>query len=95
MAEHGHCQLCGREANLTFHHLIPRTLHRNKWFKKQFTREQMGEGINVCRECHLAVHRFADHKELGRSFNTRELLLAHPEIAKFVVWVRKKRVRHE
>ena len=94
MAETGHCALCGRIAKLTFHHLIPRTLHSNKWFKKQFTREQMNKGIDVCRECHSAVHRIADHKELGRSLNTREALLAHPEVAKFVEWVKKKRVRH-
>ncbi len=94
MAEYGHCALCGREAKLTFHHLIPRTLHRNKWFKKQYTRQQMSSGIDVCRECHAAVHRIADHKQLGREYFTRERLLEHPELAKFITWVRKKRVRN-
>lgn len=95
MAATGHCDLCGREAKLTFHHLIPRTLHRNKWFKKQYTRDQMNDGIDVCNECHAAVHEFADHKELGREYFTRERLLEHPELAKFIAWVRKKRVRNE
>ncbi len=90
------CALCNRVAKLTFHHLIPRTLHANKWFKKRYTREQMGEGLDVCRECHGAVHQFIDEKELGRDYHTKELLLAHPQVARFVAWVSKRqRVRHD
>ena len=49
-----------------FHHLIPRTVHTNKWFKKRYTREQMREGINVCTSCHHAIHALIpDEKELG------------------------------
>jgi len=44
----GNCELCKRENELTFHHLIPRTNHKNKWFKKNFTREEMNQGINIC-----------------------------------------------
>jgi len=39
------CELCGRENVLTFHHLIPVTLHKNKWFKKNYTREEMNTGV--------------------------------------------------
>ena len=31
-----------------------------------------------------------DEKDLGRYYNTKKLLLAHPEIAKFVKWVKKQ-----
>ena len=89
------CALCNRQAKLTFHHFIPRTLHTNKWFQKNFTREQMAAGMDVCRECHSAIHRFIDEKELGRTYNTRERLLKHPEVQKFIQWVRKQRVRHD
>ena len=79
------CSLCGCEEPLTFHHLIPRKNHRNKWFRKRFTREEMQtRGIDVCRKCHSYLHRVLDEKELGRNYNTREALLAHPLIAKFV-----------
>ena len=85
------CALCGRGVPLTFHHLIPRTLHSNKWFKKNFTREQMGEGIYVCRDCHGAIHRFIpDHKKLGRHHNTLETLLEHEGLAGFVAWLSKR-----
>jgi hypothetical protein len=85
------CELCGCEAAVSFHHLIPRTLHANKWFKKNFTREQMHAGLELCKQCHSAIHDFVDEKQLGRHFHSRELLAAHPEIAKYLAWKRKRR----
>ncbi|MCA8924455.1 MAG: hypothetical protein KDD82_21775 [Planctomycetes bacterium] len=90
----GPCALCARELNLTFHHLIPRTTHRNKWFRKTFSFEERNRGLDVCPDCHGAIHRFVpNEKVLGRSFNTRELLLAHPELAAFVRWVSTRGAR--
>lgn len=87
----GTCELCQRDRELTFHHLIPRTTHRNKWFRKNFTREEMQRGLNLCRDCHSAVHQFVpSEKELGRHYNTREKLLEHPELAQFVTWVAQR-----
>jgi len=88
------CDLCGRvtRRGTTEHHLIPRTCHSNKWFKKNFPRERMIETIDVCRDCHRAIHRLEpNEKRLGRHYNTVEDLLAHPEIGKFVRWVRKRK----
>lgn len=88
------CALCGRitKRGTTDHHLIPRTCHSNKWFKKRFTRVQMRETIAVCRDCHSAVHRLIpDEKELGRHFNTLKLLLGHEEVGRFVAWVKKRK----
>jgi len=82
------CALCKREEiQLTFHHLIPRTLHKNKWFKKRHSREQMREGIDTCKNCHKAIHKFISEKEMGRNYNTLEKLLAHPQVNKFVEWI--------
>lgn len=80
------CQLCESEAATSFHHLIPRALHSNRWFKRRFTRERMSEGLNVCRLCHRTIHATIPEKTLGRHFNTRDQLLAHPELAKYVAW---------
>jgi len=88
------CALCGRvtKRGNTEHHLIPRTCRSNKWFKKRFDRERMNQTIAVCRDCHRAIHRLIpDEKELGRYYNTVELLLDHPEMGKFVAWVRKRK----
>ena len=85
------CQLCQSEAAHNFHHFIPRTLHTNKWFKKRYTRAQMQEGIDVCKSCHEAIHGLIpDEKDLGRHHNTLETLLAHPQVAAYIEWKRRR-----
>jgi hypothetical protein len=52
----------------------------------------MQHGIEVCKSCHSAIHHMIpDEKELGRHYSTLEQLRAHPEIAKYVRWKRKRR----
>lgn len=88
----GTCEMCEREMETTFHHLIPKKNHNKNWCKKMFTREEMKtRGIDVCKDCHSTIHRFIDHKTLARKYNTLELLMAHPDIANFVEWVSKQR----
>ncbi len=94
MADQQRCRLCGRitRRGTTEHHLIPRTLHTNKWFKKRFSRAEMQETIAVCRDCHGSIHDLIpSEKELGRYFHTVDALLAHEKLGKFVHWVRKQR----
>ena len=84
------CELCEVEDAFNFHHLIPRTLHSNKWFKKRFTRDEMSQGIDLCKACHSTIHELVTEKELGRYHNTREKLLEHPLIARYVAWKRRR-----
>jgi hypothetical protein len=87
------CELCGRtlKTGTTKHHLIPRTCHKNRWFKKNYTREEHRETVDLCRDCHSAIHRLVpSEKELGRHLNTLELLKAHPLISGYLVWARKQ-----
>jgi hypothetical protein len=85
------CALCGRRKPLTFHHLIPRTCHKNKWFKKRFSRTEMSHrGINVCDDCHDHIHTLFSEKELGRHFNTLESLAANEDMVRFVGWVQRQ-----
>jgi len=85
------CELCQVEDAYNFHHFIPRTLHSNKWFKRRYTRQEMQAGIEVCKSCHAAIHDLVpEEKELGRNYNTRDKLLAHPEIGKFVLWKQRR-----
>jgi hypothetical protein len=88
------CELCQRITKLgtTQHHLIPRTCHSNKWFRKTFSREEMSTTVDVCRDCHRAIHRLEpDEKQLGRNYNTIERLIAHPEISRYLTWIRKQK----
>jgi len=87
----GVCELCKRDdMELTFHHLIPVTNHKNKWFKKNFTREEMNTGADLCSDCHGNIHRFINEKELGKHFNTIAKLLENEDVSKFVQWVSKR-----
>ena len=85
------CEMCGREKKLTFHHLIPKSTHKNKWFRKNFAIEDMRtRGLDLCRQCHSKIHQVHDEKTLGRQYNTLTALMEDPEIRKFVEWVKKR-----
>lgn len=86
------CVLCGSDQQLTFHHLIPRSCHSNKWFRKRFDKAEMkARGIDICRKCHYFVHDSFDEKTLGREYNTLDALLESDIIRNYVRWARKRR----
>lgn len=76
------CPLCGRrlgedEAWVDRHHLVPRS-------------EGGTESFAIHRVCHSKIHSLFSEKELARLYDTWDALRAHPEIARFVAWVRKQ-----
>lgn len=88
------CALCGRllKGGSSRHHLIPRACHRRTWYRKRFTREEMQTTIDVCSDCHSAIHDLIPgERELGKLYYTVELLQAHPAMQKFLGWVRKQK----
>ncbi len=87
------CALCARDLPLTFHHVIPRLMHKRRWVKELFEPAQLQEGIWVCKPCHSAIHRFIDHAELAKDFHTVDALMAHEELGKFVRWSAKQHKR--
>ena len=90
--DENNCELCNRWKWRTFHHLIPRTCHRNKWFKKHFSLDKMKKsGIMLCEDCHSYLQEIHTEKELGRDFNTIEAIRADEKILKYTQWVRKKK----
>lgn len=88
----GTCVLCKRETNLTFHHLIPRKLHKRKRFVKHYSREELNEGILVCTRCHKGLHKLYSEMELGTQLNTLSALASDAQIRKHVSWVAKQKV---
>lgn len=92
MSERKCCELCNREvSHLTRHHLIPRTRHANKRNKRDFDRSEVKTRIAwLCRPCHNHVHALFTEKTLERDFNTLESLATHPEVARFVNWIKTK-----
>jgi hypothetical protein len=92
MSQAGQCDLCRRNVELrTRHHLIPRTRHANKRNKRQFTRAEVKQRIAwLCQPCHDHVHALFSEKTLEREFNTLESLAEHPEVKRFLSWIRNK-----
>lgn len=89
--KHGECELCRRPTNLTFHHLIPRKLHKRKRFAKTYTREQLNEGLMLCHRCHKGLHKLYNETELGSLFNNLEALQNDPQVMKHVAWVARQK----
>lgn len=44
--------------------------------------------------CHAKIHTTLTESEIARDFDTVDKLREHPEIAKFVRWVRKRPIDH-
>lgn len=74
------CPLCERpipEALKDAHHLIPKSKGGSQ---TEF----------LHRICHRQIHALLTETELAKQYSTVEALLAHPEIASFVAWVKRK-----
>lgn len=78
---HDPCPLCGRPLvrgpSVNEHHPVP----KSKGGREKFP-------IHVI--CHSKIHSLFTETELARRYSTFEALQAHPEIEKFIAWVRKK-----
>ena len=89
----GVCPLCSREVPLTFHHLIPRKLHRRGYFRKNYTRDELNRGVHVCRLCHDGIHDRYDEMELARTFTSLQSLLDDESLRRHFEWVARQKVR--
>ena len=89
----GVCTSCRRETALTFHHLIPRKMHRRRFFQKRYKKAQLQQGVYLCRLCHDGVHRRFDEMTLAKCFNTPAKLFAEPSLTKHFQWVGRQKVR--
>ena len=92
-SKHGVCCLCKRETDLTFHHLIPRKVHRRAYFKKHFTKQELNVGIDVCRQCHRVIHKSFSEMELAKSFNSIDKLIAEPLLVNQFEWLSKQKIK--
>ena len=77
------CPLCERlippDVPQSVHHLIPKL----KGGKR-------GPTVLLHVICHKEIHASLSEAELARSYSTIEALRAHPRLAKFIRWVRKR-----
>ncbi|NET74062.1 MAG: hypothetical protein F6K62_24945 [Sphaerospermopsis sp. SIO1G2] len=92
-SKYGTCPLCHRTLDLTFHHLIPKKLHRRTHYRKNYSKETLNQGIDICRKCHSGLHAIYSEVELGKRFNTIEAITADEALQKHFAWVAKQRVQ--
>ncbi len=75
------CPLCGRPLiagpSVDEHHLTP----RSRGGKEKFL---------VHKICHRKIHQAISEKELAKNYASWESLRAHPEIAQFINWVKRR-----
>lgn len=79
--ELGPCPLCGRPLidgpSVDRHHLVPKA-------------EGGRRAVVMHRICHRKIHSVLGERDLATVYHEPEALKAHPEIARFVRWVRTK-----
>ncbi len=88
----GVCALCRRQvAELTTHHLIPRTRHRRRSTRKQYDLQELRSNtVELCRPCHANLHDRIDPAELERACATVSDLARHPHVASFTHWISQR-----
>lgn len=78
------CELCQRDCSkLTEHHLIPRQHTKRK-------KQAPGPTAYLCAPCHKQIHVLFTNKELAKELNTLDTLRSHPQMDKFLGWIRKQ-----
>lgn len=81
--ENSKCELCGCKCELTQHHLIPKVRAKKKY---KYIRDDDSNIIMICRPCHDFIHATWSENELRDLYNTKDKLLAAPEMQKFIAW---------
>jgi hypothetical protein len=75
------CPICDRDMwkgpSIDKHHMVP---------KCRGGRETQ----YLHRICHRKIHSIWTEKELEKEFNDPEVIKKHPEIQKFIKWIKKK-----
>lgn len=86
------CATCHRLTWLTFHHLIPKKMHRRPRFKKCYSKEVLQSGIFVCRQCHDGIHRTYDEMTLAKQYSDLQTLIEDQRLKVFFHWVSKQKI---
>lgn len=64
------CGFCLRSGlKLTFHHLIPKKMHKKKYVIKVHPNHDFNTyGVYLCIPCHKQLHKVFSHKELALEY---------------------------
>ena len=77
----GACPLCGRSMfsgpSVDRHHWVPKSQGGDEWSW-------------LHRVCHKKIHSVLSNAELATDYRDLALLRQHPEVEKFITWVRRQ-----
>ncbi len=74
------CPLCGRDVpRLTIHHLVPRSRGGRG-----------GPTVEICPDCHDAIHELFSNKELAADYASLEALRGEERLARHLRWLSKQ-----
>ena len=77
----GRCPICNRPLvdgpSVDRHHWIPLS-HGGR------------DAATLHRICHRMIHRLFTETDLARTYTSAEAILAHPDMQRFVAWVRRQ-----
>ncbi|KAJ7659205.1 hypothetical protein DFH06DRAFT_1406265 [Mycena polygramma] len=79
------CEICEREIPLTYHHLIPRSVHAKAMKKKWHPPSMLNSVAWLCRPCHTVVHH------LAQNYYSVNLLLQRDDIQRWGKYSSKQR----
>jgi hypothetical protein len=65
-------------------------MRHNRKIKRETTSEERNTKTPLCRPCHDQMHALFTEKELERDYNTIEKLKAHPDVQKWIAWIKTK-----
>ncbi|UUX48121.1 HNH endonuclease [Nisaea acidiphila] len=75
------CPICGRPmvpgSSVDRHHWVPRAYGGREW----------GWMHQIC---HRKIHALFSESDLARRYSTASEILSHPEMEKFVAWVKRR-----
>lgn len=88
----GRCALCEQPVPLSFHHLVPRRVHAQRWARARDDAHMLNVlGIWICRPCHDFLHAQFSERELGERLDSLDRLREEPRIARHLAWASRQR----
>ena len=68
-------------------------MHRRTFFKKAYSKAELAHGVDICRQCHVGLHKRFTEMELAKQLNTLALIKEETSLAEYFAWVAKQKVQ--
>jgi hypothetical protein len=81
------CFACGAENDLTWHHLVPKTLLAKEAKRRCVTRLELSNLQSLmCSDCHKQLHALIPEKVLAAAYDSEQKIMTHEGFGNYVKW---------